>query len=246
MGVWDHLWSLAVEEQYYLLFPYFIFFVSVARYPRLLFSMLVLGIGARLVFYMVATHEVKENFWMISYVNPIAAIDSFGLGGILAYLFHYKQAFFEQLVSKVYLLPISLILFVGILLFSENSQYVHDNIFSIVFERLFAGLFSFFLIAQALSNQTWILGRFLQFAWVSYLGQISYGIYLYHNVVYNYYHMKGNTIIGYLSNYLPELTSELPNFIYLKFIFSFIIVLGLASVSWFFIEKPINRFKNRI
>jgi peptidoglycan/LPS O-acetylase OafA/YrhL len=246
MGVWDHLWSLAVEEQYYLLFPYFIFFVSVARYPRLLISMLVLGIGARLAFYMVASHEVKENFWMISYVNPIAAIDSFGLGGILAYLFHYKQSLFEQLVAKIYLLPISLILFAGILLLSINSTYVHDNIWSIVFERLFAGLFSFFLIAQALSNQTWMMGRFLQWSWVSYLGQISYGIYLYHNVVYNYYHMKGNTIIGYLSNYLPELTSELPNFIYLKFIFSFIIVLGLASVSWFFIEKPINRLKNRI
>ena len=183
---------------------------------------------------------------MISYVNPIAAIDSFGMGGILAYLFHYKQSLFEQLVAKIYLLPISLLLFVGILLLSVNSLYVHDNIWSIVFERLFAGLFAFFLIAQALSNQTWMLGRFLQWAWVSYLGQISYGIYLYHNVVYNYYHMKSNTIIGYLSNFLPELTSELPNFIYLKFTISFIIVLGLASVSWFFIEKPINRFKNRI
>lgn len=246
MGVWDHLWSLAVEEQYYLLFPYFIFFVSVSRYPRLLLSMLLLGLGARLGFYLFAAHEVKENFWMISYVNPIAAIDSFGLGGVLAYLFHYKQSLYEKLVAQVYLLPLSLLLFGGILVLSEQSTYVHDNIYSIVFERLFAGLFSFFLIAQALSNQTWIMGRFLQVGWVSYLGQISYGIYLYHNVVYNYYHMKGNTIIGYLSNFLPELTSELPNFIYLKFAISFIIVLVLASVSWFFIEKPINRFKNRI
>ena len=27
-----------------------------------------------------ASHETKEIYWMISYVNPLAAIDSFGLG----------------------------------------------------------------------------------------------------------------------------------------------------------------------
>jgi peptidoglycan/LPS O-acetylase OafA/YrhL len=91
-----------------------------------------------------------------------------------------------------------------------------------------------------------MLGRFLTFSWVSYIGQISYGIYLYHNVVYNYYHEKGNTIIGYLDTFLPNLNLELPNFILLKFVLSLIIVISLASFSWFFIEKPINRFKNSI
>jgi peptidoglycan/LPS O-acetylase OafA/YrhL len=91
-----------------------------------------------------------------------------------------------------------------------------------------------------------MLGRFLMFSWVSYIGQISYGIYLYHNVVYNYYHEKGNTIIGYLDTFLPNLNLELPNFILLKFVLSLIIVISLASFSWFFIEKPINRFKNSI
>ncbi len=246
LGVWDHLWSLAVEEQYYLLFPYFVFFVSVARYPRLLGWMLLLGIGSRLGFYFMASHETKEIYWMISYVNPLAAIDSFGLGGILAYLFHYNNVMFEKLVSMTYLLPISLIVFIAVLILSTQAIYLHDNIWEIVFERLFAGGFAFFLIAQSLGNASWVIGRFLTLKWVSYLGQISYGIYLYHNVVYNYYHVDGNTIIGYLAKFLPNLSSEMPNFIYLKFGISLCIVISLASLSWFFIEKPINRFKNRI
>ena len=246
MGVWDHLWSLAVEEQYYLFFPYFIFFISAAKYPRLLIWMLLIGIGSRLSFFLLASHEVKESFWMISYVNPLAAIDSFGLGGILAYLYHYKNEQFVNLVSRSYFLPISLLAFVGILYFSHVSINTHDNIWAIVFERFFAGFFSFFLIAQAIGSRSWMLGRFLTYSWVSYIGQISYGIYLYHNVVYNYYHEKGNTIIGYLATFLPNLNVELPNFILIKFVLSLIIVIILASFSWFFIEKPINRFKNRI
>jgi peptidoglycan/LPS O-acetylase OafA/YrhL len=246
IGVWDHLWSLAVEEQYYLLFPYFVFFVSIARYPRLLVCMLLLGLGSRFGFYLMASHETKETYWMISYVNPLAAIDSFGLGGILAYLFHYQKLVFEKLVSKSYLLPVSLMLFIAVLVLSTHAIYVHDNIWEIVFERFFAGIFAFFLIAQSLGNSTWIFGRFLTLNWVSFLGQISYGIYLYHNVVYNYYHVDGNTIIGYLAKFFPNLSLEMPNFIFLKFGLSILIVISLASLSWFFIEKPINRFKNRI
>jgi peptidoglycan/LPS O-acetylase OafA/YrhL len=246
MGVWDHLWSLAVEEQYYLIFPYFIFFIPVVRYPRLFSWMLILGLSSRLVFYIFASHEMKESYWMISYVNPLSAVDSFGLGGILAYLFHYKKVLFDRLISYFYLLPISFIVFIGVLVLSTLAPFAHDNLWAIVFERFFAGTFSFILIAQALGNSTWFVGKFLTNRIISYLGQISYGLYLYHNVVYNYYHVDGNTIIGYLTKYMPILSSEMPIFIFCKFLVSLIIVISLASFSWFVIEKPVNSFKNRL
>jgi peptidoglycan/LPS O-acetylase OafA/YrhL len=107
-------------------------------------------------------------------------------------------------------------------------------------------LFSFFLIALSIRKDTWQLSAFLKSKPVSYLGSISYGIYLYHNVVMNYYHDEGNTIWFYLNKYLPNFHLELVNFTIYKFLISFLILVCLSSLSWFVIEQPINKYKNRI
>ena len=141
LGTWDHLWSLAVEEQYYLIFPYFILFSNKNRYVRLFVIMISLGILSRLIFYIFVPHEVIEKYWMFSYVNPLSAIDCFGMGGLLAYYYHYDYNYLLKIAEKKNLLPISISAVFISLILSNYSSYTYDNIWFSIFERSISAIF---------------------------------------------------------------------------------------------------------
>lgn len=69
---------------------------------------------------------------------------------------------------------------------------------------------------------------------VVHIGKISYGIYLYHFFMRDFY----NQMIDLFPNYFY---SESPFKIFFLFLFSIV----FAEISWFLIEKPIYRFKSR-
>jgi peptidoglycan/LPS O-acetylase OafA/YrhL len=73
-----------------------------------------------------------------------------------------------------------------------------------------------------------------------YLGRISYGIYIYHKFIYNFYHSSPSHPVVRLLNKLPVIAENIP----LKIVFLYLITIVVATVSWFLIEKPINKWKD--
>ncbi|MEA5258845.1 acyltransferase [Arcicella aquatica] len=240
MGTIDHLWSLAVEEQYYLVFPYLILFLPTRHYLKLLGAMIVIAIATRLWLYFNGTP------WLVQYVLMPTALDCFGLGGLMAYYFTFKKnEVFDKLAQTKFIILsfIAYAICVSLIIIQQKTTGEVENFGKLVTERFLGATFCFFLIAKAISEYKGFLKWFFEQPIVQYLGRISYGIYLYHNFVYNFYHTPQTSIV---LRGLHKIQRMFPLFT-LNIGFEFLYFLGItvfiATLSWFIIEKPINHLK---
>ena len=238
MGTVDHFWSLAVEEQVYLFFPFLIFFVPRKNLLFLLGVMGVLSVALRFYFH----YTGKE--WFVSYVTMPACLDSFALGALMAWLQLYRKDIFEKLFSKTWPVILGLLCWILLHYWSKNSGQLY-NVANVVWDRLVSSVFCFFLIGKAVMGFKGLAGSFLENRVSVYLGKISYGIYLYHNFVYNHFHSGPNhptvRLFNKIYQYIPDLRGSVP------FEASLVVALTIlvASVSWFLFEKPINALKDK-
>ena len=90
-----------------------------------------------------------------------------------------------------------------------------------------------FLVAKAAKGMSGPFGRALEWRPLTYLGKISYGVYLLHLFVSNEIHRLANKFIDTHGSHFA-----IPLF------FSYLAVtLFLAGLSWRFLEAPLNDLK---
>lgn len=248
MGSVDHLWSLAVEEQVYLFFPFLIFFIPKNKLLPVLGIMGIFSILLRFfIFYtgrVPGTDHVTMGEWTVAYVSTPACFDSFALGGLMAWVQLYKKDLFIKWFSKPW--PVMLGLIAWILVqFWAKSYDERFNMPFVVLDRTVSSIFGFLLIGRAVMGFKGLMAWFLENPAVIYLGKISYGLYLYHNFVYNHFHSGPMhptvRLFRKIYQYAPTLKGSIA--------FEALVVVALtilvASVSWHFFEKPINALKDK-
>jgi peptidoglycan/LPS O-acetylase OafA/YrhL len=218
-----HLWSLAVEEQFYLLYPFIILFAPKRHIHKFLWSLVAFSL---LYKFVGATAGIS---WKGTHFNLPGCLDSLGLGGIYAYYLLNREQHQRGLKN---LLRASL--WIGIPLFIALQGW---NLYKFAFGGsvrtiMYKGLIdlsitlpSIWLISLAVGRKEWLLGGLLSWSVLRYIGKISYGAYIYHNFV--------------------RLLPRYHNLIIRFFIWSSI-SLVIASLSWQLIEKPINRLRKRV
>ena len=230
----SHLWTLAVEEQFYLLWPWLILFLPEKILPKAFLFIIFIGVSSRLLLYLLI-HQSEFQVVTLQVLTP-TCLDSFGMGAILAY--RHRSGITTNPVLKKALVIMATIWVVCIAL----------NYLTIVLllGRIIVSLFAMVIIEGAYNGYQNKVGQILEHKTVLYLAKISYGIYL--------YHIFSAFILWKLCVRVREFTlnsfginiSEIINFIAIPGIYfslSIILTIIMASLSWHFLESPINNLK---
>lgn len=226
----SHFWSLAVEEQFYLVWPFIVFLLS-RRALAYCGGMAFLGcLLLRIIF--VRHHAIPE----LIHRATIFRIDTLAVGGVLAVLvarglrdthFKYPALFSVALLA------------IGLRWVPEQSKLMLTAGYSAV------ALASAYLIFHAVTNSrsSGLLCRVLRSRPLGNLGKYSYGIYVLHLPIVRFLAKSRDAIVNHLHYRDGSLAYDA--------IFSITIVVGcLASygaalLSWNLIEKHFLRLKRR-
>jgi peptidoglycan/LPS O-acetylase OafA/YrhL len=221
----SHFWSLAVEEQFYIIWPWLVLFTPRKWLVRLTVITIVVGTLFRVV--VVASGTT----WIAGYVLPFAALDALGLGSLLAISANlaFSTAALRVFFAK-YALPAGLLGY-GLLELLWQGGIESQEYYTALSDTMSALCFSW-LVSSAARGFRGPVGAILKSKPILYCGKITYGIYVYHMfaplILVKVFSLFGATYSAHG---------------WLNFSFVTSATLITASLSWYLFEQPINSLK---
>jgi peptidoglycan/LPS O-acetylase OafA/YrhL len=226
LGLLQHLWSLSVEEHFYLVWPIIVstFLFHVPSRNRAFFLTLTVLLIA--VFRIVVFHvKLAYGLFVIdSYTFTLCRMDAILMGSLLAVvLSHDNNVKHRKKVNSQWSLGILLCLLATIVLFvRESNVYWRNGGF------IFTNLLCLSIVAIAAKNPDQPLLSHNILRWI---GRRSYGIYLYHLPIF--------LALGIL------IREHSPVNYLLVTALRFAATIFVAEISYRFIERPVLRYKKR-
>lgn len=233
---YGRFWSLAVEEQFYLIWPLLIYLLPRKYFSALVATILITGpIFRGLTVYMLAPvlHSRALLGAAANFMTP-GQLDSFAVGAALV-LFgkRLRGRSMPIFIGATVLLlaggQMQAILSTGRLAINTSFGYdvnmIHAGqyIWGYTLINLWAG--ALILVA---SSRNWI-STILALPLVAYIGRISYGMYVYHQIIL----LAGYNRFGNLIN------------TYLGFALYFLCVVGVSDLSYRFYESRFLALKDK-
>lgn len=224
-----HLWSIGVEEQFYLAWPWLVKIkrqLKVKHFMRILFFIILL----KGLFYVAYSNNLIDE-WLKEIVAQ-SKFECMVLGGMGAY-YLAKGRLFSILprLSQGIFLVIILLLCLGVNWFMPSGiDDIKHLLLSPMFVLIILGV-SYGSIGDKLENHILI-----------HFGNISYGFYLYHMavVVFVIKNMPDFVIRWCSQNYEGNVVINL-----LYYLGSIILTIAVSSISYYILEKPFLRLKSK-
>lgn len=220
-------WSLAIEEQFYLLLPLVIWLVPSRKLPGALIFLILFVPAIRLYFYLF--HPAIYVYTLL----PCRA-DTLLLGVMCACLVRQEKSrgWLKKGRGQLHLMLVVLLLGSGGLTVLARKQGISAfmNSFELVtFGYTWLALLYTCLLLIVMTAQSGLIARLMRFRLLRRLGMIAYGIYLVH-VPINY--LAHGIILGRETTIKNSLDAIVT-------LMAFLTTLLVATISWRYFEKPI-------
>ncbi len=219
------IWSIGVEEQFYLIWPLLI--LKTKNIMKLLLWLIVAIIAFKTLVLLANDFFKNENWYeTLKRMVAMCKFECMAIGGVGAVLLQKNDTKYLNICYKKVVINTSLLLIPILIYFTPN--FIQDGIhiiYSIIFIIVILNIIGNKNIKIKLENKIF-----------NFLGKISYGLYMYHFMII--------PIILYILNKYKFTTNEF----YLNFIIYFttiLITILVSAFSYYFFENKFIKLKSK-